>query len=64
MSSGGAPSDLPAALHAASYVAELVKFTLIPSASLFALLKSLLDEFSHAHVQLACALLDGCGKWL
>ena len=32
--------------------------------AVFALLKRCVDEFTHCHVHLACALLGGCGRFL
>ena len=55
---------LAAAMVPAAYLAELVKFRLVSATQIFGLLQALLSDFSHAHIQLTCALLDGCGKFL
>ena len=60
---GDAP-DAPAALYLTAYLAEFVKFQLLGAGPVFSLLKTLLDSFSHGHVCILCALLEGCGKFL
>ena len=60
----GGASDLGPALLTARYIAELTKFRLVTAAQVFGILKKLLDDFAPARVQLACELLDGCGKFL
>ena len=56
--------ELAAALHTAQYTAELVKFRLVEPASVFAIMKGLLEDFSQANVAVVCCLLERCGKTL
>ncbi|KAL1518668.1 hypothetical protein AB1Y20_002956 [Prymnesium parvum] len=59
-----ASHSLAPRLSAIQYVSELIKFRVMPASSAFKCLKQLLDDFSPANVQVACALLEGCGRFL
>ena len=48
----------------ASLIAELTKFKLAPPGLALGMLKSLLDDFNGYNVDVAAALLDGCGRYL
>lgn len=46
------------------YIAELTKFRITPQHVIFHCLKVLLDDFSHANIELICQMLEGCGRFL
>ena len=48
----------------AALIAELTKFKLAPPGLALSMLKSLLDDFNGYNVDVAAALLDGCGRYL
>lgn len=43
---------------------ELVKFGMFPKADVLFGLKMLLFDFSHHNIDMACALLESCGRYL
>ena len=46
------------------YIAELTKFRITPQHVIFHCLKVLLEDFSHANIELIAQLLEGCGRFL
>ena len=48
----------------ARLIAELVKFGLFPSQSVFRILRMLLDDFRWGHVEIFCQILEDCGRFL
>ncbi|KAK9720823.1 MIF4G domain [Popillia japonica] len=46
------------------YIGELVKFNLYSKIEALYCLKVLLHEFSHHHIEMACNLLEVCGRFL
>ncbi|XJO78821.1 hypothetical protein BDV3_003204 [Batrachochytrium dendrobatidis] len=46
------------------YIGELTKFRITPLHVVFHVIKVLLDDFMHHNVDLLCALLDNCGRFL
>lgn len=46
------------------FIAELVKFNLYPKKDALDCLKSLLSDFTHHHIEMACNLLEVCGRVL
>ncbi|EGF76682.1 hypothetical protein BATDEDRAFT_14596, partial [Batrachochytrium dendrobatidis JAM81] len=50
--------------HVIRYIGELTKFRITPLHVVFHVIKVLLDDFMHHNVDLLCALLDNCGRFL
>nr|XP_043631747.1 regulator of nonsense transcripts UPF2 [Erigeron canadensis] len=46
------------------FIGELCKFKIAPSALIFSCLKACLDDFSHHNIDVACNLLETCGRYL
>ncbi|AQK72835.1 Regulator of nonsense transcripts UPF2, partial [Zea mays] len=46
------------------FIGELCKFKMAPPALVFSCLKSCLDDFSHHNIDVACNLLETCGRFL
>uniref|UniRef100_A0A803M476 MIF4G domain-containing protein n=1 Tax=Chenopodium quinoa TaxID=63459 RepID=A0A803M476_CHEQI len=46
------------------FIGELCKFKIAPAALVFSCLKSCLDEFTHHNIDVACNLLETCGRFL
>jgi regulator of nonsense transcripts 2 len=46
------------------FLSELVKFKVCPTNTIFTFLKMCLDDFKHHNVDVACALLETCGRYL
>jgi len=46
------------------FLAELTKFRICPTNTIFACLKACLDDFRHHNVDVACNLLETCGRFL
>uniref|UniRef100_A0A6B2KWV6 MIF4G domain-containing protein n=1 Tax=Arcella intermedia TaxID=1963864 RepID=A0A6B2KWV6_9EUKA len=46
------------------FLSELVKFKVCPSSVIFKCLKMCLDDFVHHNVDVTCALLETCGRFL
>lgn len=46
------------------YIGELVKFGLFPNIEALYCLKLLLHDFSHHHIEMACNILETCGRYL
>eukprot|EP01088_Endostelium_zonatum_P019867 TRINITY_DN706_c4_g1_i1.p1 TRINITY_DN706_c4_g1~~TRINITY_DN706_c4_g1_i1.p1 ORF type:complete len:1562 (-),score=626.65 TRINITY_DN706_c4_g1_i1:240-4925(-) len=46
------------------FLSELVKFKITPNNVIFKCLKECLDDFTHHNIEIACALLETCGRFL
>ncbi|KAI9883753.1 MAG: hypothetical protein M1823_004488 [Watsoniomyces obsoletus] len=46
------------------YLAELIKFGLVPEHVVFHCLKVSLDDFSRVNIEIMCHLLESCGRYL
>ncbi|CAH1784230.1 unnamed protein product [Owenia fusiformis] len=46
------------------FLGELVKFKILPKSEVLHCLKMLLFDFSHHNIEMACALLETCGRFL
>ncbi|KAJ8759872.1 hypothetical protein K2173_009973 [Erythroxylum novogranatense] len=46
------------------FIGELCKFRLAPPALVFSCLKACLDDFTHHNIDVACNLLETCGRFL
>jgi len=46
------------------YIAELTKFRIAPHHVVFHILKVLLEDFSHANIELIAQFLEACGRFL
>uniref|UniRef100_A0A646QJ82 Regulator of nonsense transcripts 2 n=1 Tax=Hemiscolopendra marginata TaxID=943146 RepID=A0A646QJ82_9MYRI len=46
------------------FIGELVKFKMFPKADALQCLKLLLFDFTHHHIEMACNLLETCGRFL
>ena len=48
----------------ARYIGELTKFGLFSASTTFAVLKTLLDDFTPGSIETLCHLLETCGRFL
>ncbi|XP_050209563.1 regulator of nonsense transcripts UPF2 isoform X2 [Mercurialis annua] len=46
------------------FIAELCKFKIAPAGLVFSCLKACLDDFTHHNIDVACNLLETCGRFL
>uniref|UniRef100_A0A3B6NPC5 MIF4G domain-containing protein n=1 Tax=Triticum aestivum TaxID=4565 RepID=A0A3B6NPC5_WHEAT len=46
------------------FIGELCKFKIAPAALVFSCLKACLDDFNHHNIDVACNLLETCGRFL
>ncbi|KAJ9175552.1 hypothetical protein P3X46_014098 [Hevea brasiliensis] len=46
------------------FIAELCKFRIAPTGLVFTCLKACLDDFTHHNIDVACNLLETCGRFL
>ncbi|OIV97285.1 hypothetical protein TanjilG_07037 [Lupinus angustifolius] len=46
------------------FIGELCKFKIAPASFVFSCLKACLDDFSHHNIDVACNLLETCGRFL
>ncbi|KAK6933282.1 MIF4G-like, type 3 [Dillenia turbinata] len=46
------------------FIGELCKFKIAPAGLVFSCLKACLDDFSHHNIDVACNLLETCGRFL
>jgi len=64
----GAPrsplSDSAGTRQNARFIGELTKFAVIPPATTFSVMKTLLDDFTPGSVEAVCHLLETCGRFL
>ena len=51
-------------LKVCRFIGELVKFNMFPKPEALFCLKQLLFDFAHHHIEMACTLLDACGRFL
>ena len=51
-------------LKVCRFIGELVKFKMFPKSEALFCLKQLLFDFNHHHIEMACTLLDTCGRFL
>ena len=56
--------NLEARLRTARYVGELVKFRVAPPMVFIRCIRRCLEDFTGANVDVACALLESCGRYL
>ncbi|CAK7325553.1 unnamed protein product [Dovyalis caffra] len=46
------------------FIGELCKFKIAPATTVFSCLKACLDDFTHHNIDVACNLLETCGRFL
>ncbi|MED6152342.1 Regulator of nonsense transcripts upf2, partial [Stylosanthes scabra] len=46
------------------FIGELCKFKIAPAGLVFSCLKACLDDFTHHNIDVACSLLETCGRFL
>ena len=46
------------------FIGELVKFRIFPRSEALTCLRMLLQDFNHHHIEMACNLLETCGRFL
>ncbi|XP_073991304.1 UPF2 regulator of nonsense mediated mRNA decay isoform X1 [Rhodnius prolixus] len=56
--------NLESKIKVSRYIGELVKFGLFPNIEALYCLKLLLHDFSHHHIEMACNILETCGRYL
>lgn len=56
--------NIESKLKTVRFIGELVKFKLYPKTEALHCLKMLMFDFSHHNIEMACALLDCCGRYL
>lgn len=56
--------NLEARLRTARYIGELTKFRVAPPMVFIRCIRRCLDDFTGANVDVACALLETCGRYL
>jgi len=56
--------NIESKLKTVRFMGELVKFKMFPKAEALYCLKMLLFDFSHHNIEMACAFLDTCGRFL
>lgn len=56
--------NLESKLKTVRFIGELVKFRVYPAHQALMCLKQLLPQFVHHNIEMACALLDTCGRFL
>ncbi|KAF8565334.1 hypothetical protein P879_01308 [Paragonimus westermani] len=56
--------NLESKLKIVRFIGELVKFRIFPAHQALSCLKLLLPQFVHHNIEMACALLDTCGRFL
>ncbi|CAL8086813.1 unnamed protein product [Calicophoron daubneyi] len=56
--------NLESKLKIVRFIGELVKFRIFPAHQALGCLKQLLPQFVHHNIEMACALLDTCGRFL
>lgn len=57
-------SDIEDEILYSRFIAELVKFGVFPNEKIFSLFKSLTEKFQGDNIDIACNLLDNCGRYL
>lgn len=56
--------NIESKLKTVRFIGELVKFNLFPKSEALHCIKMLMFDFSHHNIEMACALLDSCGRFL
>ncbi|XP_064632125.1 regulator of nonsense transcripts 2-like [Lineus longissimus] len=56
--------NIESKLKTVRFIGELVKFNMFPKVDALHFLKMLLFDFSHHNIDMACSLLDSCGRYL
>ncbi|XP_061195542.1 regulator of nonsense transcripts 2-like [Saccostrea echinata] len=56
--------NIESKLKTVRFIGELVKFKLFPKSEALHCLKMLMFDFSHHNIEMACSLLDSCGRFL
>ncbi|XP_014252131.1 regulator of nonsense transcripts 2 isoform X2 [Cimex lectularius] len=56
--------NLESKIKVSRYIGELVKFGLFPKIEALYCLKLLLHDFTHHHIEMACNILETCGRYL
>ncbi|XP_021341258.1 regulator of nonsense transcripts 2-like isoform X2 [Mizuhopecten yessoensis] len=56
--------NIESKLKTVRFIGELVKFKLYPKSEALHCVKSLMFDFSHHNIEMACSLLDTCGRFL
>ncbi|CAH8500039.1 unnamed protein product [Heterobilharzia americana] len=56
--------NIESKLKVVRFIGELVKFKVYPAHQALSCLKQLLPQFVHHNIDMACALLDTCGRFL
>ncbi|XP_076469583.1 regulator of nonsense transcripts 2-like isoform X2 [Babylonia areolata] len=56
--------NIESKLKTVRYLGELVKFNMCPKSEALHSLKMLMFDFSHHNIEMACALLETCGRFL
>ncbi|CAH8512809.1 unnamed protein product [Schistosoma margrebowiei] len=56
--------NIESKLKVVRFIGELVKFKIYPAHQALTCLKQLLPQFVHHNIDMACALLDTCGRFL
>ncbi|GAB1609122.1 regulator of nonsense transcripts 2-like isoform X2 [Argonauta hians] len=56
--------NIESKLKTVRFIGELVKFKMFPKTETLYCLKNLLMDFTHHNIEMACALLETCGRYL
>ncbi|XP_046363443.1 regulator of nonsense transcripts 2-like isoform X2 [Haliotis rufescens] len=56
--------NIESKLKTVRFLGELVKFKMCPKVEVLHCLKMLMFDFSHHNIEMACALLESCGRFL
>ncbi len=56
--------NIESKLKTVRFIGELVKFNMFPKSEALHCLKMLLFDFSHHNIEMTCALVDTCGRFL
>ncbi|XP_036368923.1 regulator of nonsense transcripts 2 isoform X3 [Octopus sinensis] len=56
--------NIESKLKTVRFIGELVKFKMFPKTETLFCLKNLLVDFTHHNIEMACALLETCGRYL
>ncbi|XP_074649802.1 regulator of nonsense transcripts 2-like [Tubulanus polymorphus] len=56
--------NIESKLKTVRFIGELVKFNMFPKSDALHFLRMLMYDFSHHNIEMACSLLDTCGRFL
>ena len=56
--------NIESKLKVCRFLGEMVKFGLFPKSEVLFCVKQLLFDFSHHHIDMACTLMEACGRFL